>query len=237
MHTENPDSAAPNPAETAFASSVQGHRFNTWFGLALKTALFIGAVLLFLEGNYQAAFETLLILCITFLPLLMGRGFNVRIPYDFESLALIFVYLSLFLGEVQGFYIRYWWWDLVLHAGAGFLVGLTGFLLVFVLNQNEKINLHLTPGFIALFAFLFAQGIGVLWEIFEFAVDSLLGLNMQKSGLVDTMWDLIVDCIGALAIALLGYGYLKTEGIDSFLERMIHQFITNNPHFFPRKRP
>lgn len=234
MHTEIKDPGDSKPPESPVSASMQAHRLYSWLGLGLKAALAIGAVLLFLEANYQAAFETLLIMCITFLPLL-GRRFKVRIPHDFETLALIFVYLSLFLGEVQGFYLRYWWWDLVLHAGSGFLVGLTGFLLVFVLNENEKINLQLTPGFIALFAFLFAIGIGVLWEIFEFAADSLLGLTMQKSGLVDTMWDLIVDCIGAFTISVLGYRYLQTEGIDSFLERMIYQFITNNPHFFRRK--
>ncbi|MGH7573673.1 MAG: hypothetical protein ACREM1_00880, partial [Longimicrobiales bacterium] len=64
-----------------------------------------------------------------------------------------------------------------------------------------------------------------LWEIFEFGMDQVFGLNMQKSGLVDTMWDLIVNVIGAGAIALLGYGWLKTPEVDSFLERWIERFI------------
>lgn len=42
-------------------------------------------------------------------------------------------------------------------------------------------------------------------------MDGLLGMNMQKpflgdpSGLADTMWDLIVDALSAMAIALSGY--------------------------------
>lgn len=72
-------------------------------------------------------------------------------------------------------------------------------------------------------------------------MDSLLGMNMQKpmfgdhSGLTDTMWDLIVDAIGALVISVLGYGYLKTTDDSSFLERMIHRFIHSNPRLFKRR--
>jgi hypothetical protein len=211
-------------------------RLNVRISLGLKLIMALGGVLLFLEGNYQAAAETLAILVITFVPMLMRRRFEFRIPYEFETLTILFVYMSLFLGEVQGFYVRFWWWDLVLHAGAGLLVGMTGFLLVYLLNQNERIGLHLSPKFIALFAFMFAMGIGSIWEIFEFAMDSLFGFNMQKTGLVDTMWDIIINCLGALAMSLLGYGYLKSEEIDSFLERLIHKFIAANPKIFRKKK-
>lgn len=201
-------------------------------GIFLKLLILIGAVLLFIDRNYQAGVESLMILTITFLPLLMRNRFEVVIPHEFETIAILFIYLSLFLGGVQEFYIRYWWWDLVLHTGAGFLVGVVGFLLVYVLNKNQHVDMHLTPFFISLFAFMFAMGIGALWEIYEFTIDNVFGRNMQKSGLVDTMWDLIVDCIGALVISILGYGYLKTEGTDTFLERMILKFIATNPRLF-----
>ena len=59
---------------------------------------------------------------------------------------------------------------------------------------------------------------GALWEILEFAIDQTFGTTMQKSGLVDTMWDLIVDGLGALTISILGYGYLSAAGSESFLE-------------------
>jgi hypothetical protein len=55
---------------------------------------------------------------------------------------------------------------------------------------------------------------------------------MQKSGLVDTMWDLIVDAAGALLIAVLGYGYLSRARNVSFLERWIARFIHANRRFF-----
>lgn len=202
----------------------------------LKLILGFGAVLLLLQGRLQPAIEVTVILCITFLPVLLGNRFQVKIPHEFETLAVVFVYLSLFLGEVQGFYVRYWWWDMVLHAGSGFLLGILGFLLVYVLNKKEDVEMDLHPKFIAFFAFMFAMGMGALWEIFEFTIDQMLGTNMQKSGLVDTMWDLIVNTIGALIISVSGWGYLKTKDRDSFLEEWIDSFIEKNPHMFRGRR-
>ena len=44
-------------------------------------------------------------------------------------------------------------------------------------------------------------------------LDQFFGMNMQKSGLGDTMWDLMVDCLGALTGSLAGFFYLeKREG-------------------------
>lgn len=225
------------PESATTAEKTHWQTLQQWISPGLKVFMGIGSLLLFWEGNYQAAVETLVIMGITFFPYFMDRQFRVRIPVEFEVAAVVFIFMSLFLGEVQGFYARFWWWDLVLHTGSAFLIGLTGFLLVFVMNSNPRVNMHLTPKFIALFAFMFAMGIGCLWEIFEFAMDSLFGMNMQKSGLVDTMWDLIVNTIGALTISVLGYGYLKTDAIDSFLEHMIAKFIRYNPRLFRKRKP
>jgi len=206
--------------------------------LFLKATLLVGAALSLYQGRYQPAAETLAILAITFLPLLLGRRFDVNIPYEFEFLAVIFIYASLFLGEVHGYYIRYWWWDIVLHTGSGFLLGMLGFLLVYVMNEKKEVELDIRPGFIALFTFVFAMAIGALWEIFEFSMDHLAGTVMQKpmlgdpTGLTDTMWDLIVDGLGAFTIAMLSYGYLKKAGSHSFLEKWIDDFIERNPRFF-----
>jgi len=104
--------------------------------------------------------------------------------------------------------------------------------LVYVLNEKEDIELDLHPKFIAFFAFIFAMGMGSVWEIFEFSMDQLFGMNMQKSGLVDTMWDLIVYGVGALIISILGWGFLRTRERDSFLEKWIDSFIDKNPHLF-----
>jgi len=204
--------------------------------ILLKLSLLVGAVLSFVQGRLEAGAVTLAIFLITFLPVMLGNRFQVRIPSEFELLSVILIYASLFLGEVHGYYVRFWWWDLVLHASSGFLLGILGFLLVYVLNEKKEIDLDLKPGFVALFAFVFAMALGTFWEILEYATDRIFGTNMQKSGLTDTMWDLIVNCIGALVISVLGWSYLLREGINSFLEKWIHKFIERNPRLFERRK-
>jgi hypothetical protein len=200
--------------------------------IVLQIVLLIGIALELWQGQWLNAATTAGVLVVTLLPVILGRRFNVFIPPEFEVLALLFVFAAVFLGEVRGYYVRFWWWDVVLHSASGFLLGILGFLLVHVLNEKEELDLHMKPVFVALFAFMFALGLGALWEIFEFAMDSIFGLNMQKSGLVDTMWDLIVDTVGALIIALLGFSYLSKARNVSFLERWIARFIQDNRRFF-----
>ena len=202
--------------------------------LVLQVILLVGLVLAIWSGLWLNALTVTVIMVISLLPGLLGNRFHVYIPSEFQALTMVFIFASLFLGEYHGYYTRFWWWDALLHTASGFMLGILGFLLVHVMNEKEELELHMKPGFVALFAFMFAIGIGTLWEIFEFAMDNLFALNMQKSGLMDTMTDLIVDAIGALIIALLGYGYLRTAGNSSFLEQWIQRFIEANPRLFRR---
>ena len=208
--------------------------------LVLQAILVVGVVAAVWGQQWLSAVITIGIILVTLLPLFLVKLFRVFIPPEFVLLAIAFVFASVFLGEVHGYYERFWWWDLILHAGSGFLLGMIGFLLVYLLNETEHIDVHMKPGFVAFFAFLFAVGTGALWEIFEFSMDSFFAMNMQKemigdpSGLTDTMWDLIVDTLGALIITVLGYGYVKTAGNQSFLEHWIDSFIKSNSRFFGR---
>jgi uncharacterized membrane protein YfhO len=55
------------------------------------------------------------------------------------------------------------------------LLGIVGFLLVYVLNEHKRIDFHMQPRFVALFAFVFAVAAGALWEIFDLAWTGYLG--------------------------------------------------------------
>lgn len=199
----------------------------------LQGVLVIGLVLSILQGHWLNAVLVAAITLLTFWPVFVGRRFAVYIPPELELAAIAFIVATLFLGEVHGYYVRYAWWDKLLHTFSGFLLGILGFLLVYILNQDERVELRMNPLFVAIFAFVFSIAVGAVWEIFEYAMDSFFGLNMQKSGLVDTMWDLIVDTVGALFVAVLGYAYLTTDR-DSFVEDWINSFIEANPRLFGR---
>ena len=131
------------------------------------------------------------------------------------------LFCAIFLGEVRNFYHVVPYWDTILHTFSGGMIAALGFSFLSLLNKDENIHLKLTPFFVAFFAFTFAITMGVVWEVYEFLADGLLGLNMQKfalgngsllvgrEALKDTMEDLIVDGIGAFIISVIGYISLK----------------------------
>ena len=87
----------------------------------------------------------------------------------------------------------------------------------------------MSPFFVAFFAFCFALACGAIWEIFEYLMDVVFGTDMQKSGLNDTMADLIVDSAGAVIISVIGYFFLRDSKND-FLRRAIAGFLHKNPN-------
>ena len=180
--------------------------------LALAGALFWS---LFAQ-SWLTFFVGIIAFVILWLPPLLAKNFHIHFPLEFELLLNIFIYGSIFLGEIHSFYTRYWWWDIVLHTGSGIALGFIGFLVLYSLYQTKKIVI--SPFLLALFSFCFALALGALWEIFEFFVDMFMGTNMQKNGLTDTMWDLVVDAVGAFIVSVSGYLYITyhTKGVGIF---------------------
>lgn len=194
-------------------------------------------ILLLIDRNWLSLFLVTLIITTLLSPIFFRKRLKTELPAEFHIAAVIFIFASFYLGEIQDFYHRLWWWDIALHATAGLLMGILGFLLIYLLNESSRIELHMTPGFIAFFAFIFAVAIGAFWEIFEFAVDQLFGTNLQKpmfgdpSGLTDTMWDMIVNAVGAFIISFSGWWYLKRDK-SFFVKDWIRKFIKRNPEMF-----
>lgn len=154
-----------------------------------------------------------------FLPGLLEHRINLIIPSRMMIAYALFLYAAIYLGEFRDFYYVIPHWDNILHGFSGGMLGTLGFSLIVLLNKTDRI--HLSPIFVALFAFCFAVSMGVVWEIYEFTIDGILGLNMQKYALqygtplvgreavTDTMYDLIIDTIGAGVISAIGYVSLK----------------------------
>ncbi len=184
-------------------------------------------------GNWPLAFVALITLGTSILPVVVVRYAGLIVPRAFIAAIVFFIFATLFLGEVLDFYNRLWWWDVALHGGSAVGFGLIGFVAVFMMFQGDRFAApHLAVCF---FSMCFAVFIGTVWEIFEFAMDQLFGLNMQKSGLRDTMGDLIIDVIGAFLGATFGYLYLRGRE-NAFLAALIAEFVERNPRFFGKAR-
>lgn len=161
---------------------------------------------------------------VMFIPSFIERKFSVNIPDIMEVMYFVFLFGAIYLGEVRDFYYRIPSWDLILHMFSGAMLGALGFVVVSFFNDSEKVNMHLSPIFVTLFAFCFALAAGTIWEIYEFLADGILDTNMQKfitadrtvligrDALVDTMEDLIVDALSSLAVCIVGFFNLKKQG-------------------------
>ncbi len=155
------------------------------------------------------------------LPSFLHRKFGLVIPSKMIILYAAFLYCSIYLGEVRSFYYLVPNWDTMLHIFSGGMLGALGFSVISLLNRTDRVPVNLSPVFVAIFSFCFAVAVGVVWEIYEFAADGLLHTNMQKYNLPgvapmvgrdavrDTMWDLIVDSLGAFVVSVGGYISLK----------------------------
>ena len=135
-------------------------------------------------GKYENVFTALLAELLLLIPPLLEKGFHVDIPTTLEILAYIFVFCAEILGEIGNYYVRFPFWDTMLHTFNGFMFAAFGFCLVDIFNKSKRFRFQLSPVFLALVAFCFSMTIGVLWEFLEFSADLLLKTDMQKDTFV-----------------------------------------------------
>ena len=195
--------------------------------------LLVATIWALFSARWSVAFVSVVTFLVTLLPNLIFNRLSITLPTRFLGAIVVFIFATLFLGEVFDFYERYWWWDILLHGGSAVVFGLVGFLLVFFMFEGDRYAAP--PIAVSFVAFCVAVTLGVAWEIFEFAMDQLFGLNMQKSGLVDTMWDLIVDMLGASVGATAGFFFLQGRELGG-LSGVIDEFVSLNRRFYRKLR-
>ena len=199
----------------------------------IRTLLLLSALASAIEGRLSMTFVALATLALSVAPVVLANRLDITLPIPFVASVTLFVVASIFMGEAFDFYERVWWWDLALHGSSAIGFGLVGF--IFVLMMFEGDRFAAPPWAMCLMAFGLAVTVGASWEIFEFLMDQWFGLNMQKSGLTDTMEDLIVDVIGAGFASWLGYVYLRAKD-RSFWTWPIDRFVALNKRLLRKHR-
>ena len=209
--------------------SVWSYRIQAITSAVLQLAIVVLVIILLLKGVWISAFAGTMIFALTFVPAFFERQLSVHLPIEFTLLTTVFLYASFALGEVRDFYTRFWWWDLMLHSLSSLTIGIMAFLAIYVFHMTRRVQM--TPIYIASMTFCLTVTMGTLWELFEFSLDWFFQFTMQKSGLIDTMTDLMVDVIGAFIAAILGYLYVR-NGDSLIVDRLIHYFVAKNPKLF-----
>ena len=179
--------------------------------------------LLFQQGSVETHLAygatALISLAILYVPDVLKTKNVLLMPKAWQVFFSAFVFCAMFLGEILDFYTLISWWDILLHFSSGVMFGIVGYYLFISLNRDREVRQRLNPLGAVLFSVFFSIACGAVWEIFEFAADSLIGANMQRwqsnlpiesltaminstnnsnPGLVNTMKDIIADTFGAL---------------------------------------
>lgn len=178
----------------------------------------------------------------TFLILLTGSAlvvpwfievkFKIDIPDVTEFIVLLMLFFAVVLGFLHQYYENVKGFDKITHTLSGVTLSLVAFQVIVFLNRFEKVKLTMGAGVTSLFAYAFSMTLLVLWEFYEFAVDSIQYFldpnttsNMQKymwenttifpqdHGLYDTMMDLVVGGVGAFLVCFIGYLIIRNNAI------------------------
>ena len=127
------------------------------------------------------------------LPFFIQQNFGIELPSTLEIIILLFIFAAEILGELGCYFITYPYWDSMLHTTTGFLCAATGFALIDILNRNSRIKFQLSPVYVALAAFCFSMTVGVMWEFFEFGMDRLFHMDMQKDTVIQSVTSVMLD--------------------------------------------
>lgn len=183
--------------------------------LVLRLIVLASLVSAILRQEYESAFVCVLVLFLFMLPFFIQKNFGIRLPSTLEIIILLFIFAAEILGELQSYFIQYPYWDTMLHTTNGFLCAAVGFSLIDILNRDAKIKFTLSPVYVALAAFCFSMTIGVLWEFFEFGMDRLFHMDMQKDTIVHTISSVMLDSTNSnIPITIDGITSVAVNGRD-----------------------
>jgi hypothetical protein len=145
-----------------------------------------------------------------------------------EIIVLVFLFSAIVLGNIHGFLETVKGYDKLLHIVSGTFISVIGYEIIHFFNISKSKETRLSPGILSVFAFCFSITLLVIWEFYEFAVDTIAyninndtSRNMQRYqwinesliypqpyGLMDTMLDLLVGSIGAAVVSISGWRIL-----------------------------
>lgn len=122
---------------------------------------------------------------------------------------VIYTFVASFLGSVLNFYDRIWWFDLAVHSLFGYVGCVIGLFFVCKLSDVHKAK----AVYVVFVCVATSLAIALLWEIFEFAGDVLVGNYAQGAPILgadgkeyitvnDTMEDVICNTCGAIVFML-----------------------------------
>ena len=161
-------------------------------------------------ANPKAIVNGSIALLITFLPAVLER--NYELPLD-PWLGL-WITTAVFLHTLgsSGLYGHIGWWDHLTHALSASLVAAGGYTAARAIELHSD-EIRVSHRFAFVYIFVIVLAFGVIWELFEFALDVAaeetgLTMPLAQHGLDDTIRDLMFNSLGAFVVAVFGQVHL-----------------------------
>lgn len=177
------------------------------------SVILLGSLLYAIEVIKEKDFYQFLIIItiipVTLFPYFIQKIGKIKLPNMLEGLYMIFIFFAYFLGSIMKLYGKIGCYDLIAHFVSGILSAMVAYYLYKMINKKEG---NITV--MILFILGFTALVAVSWEIFEFACDKIFKKDaqyVQKTGVDDTMTDMIVALIGAILYDILYWIQIKKE--------------------------
>lgn len=133
------------------------------------------------------------------IPYLLEKITKKELNSNLKLFYYLFIFLADFLGCVVNLYGTVSWFDTFTHYLSGVFTAYLGILLM------EKFQFRQSYLGRIIFVLSFTCLVAVMWEFFEYGMDSLFGMTLQHAdttGVNDTMIDLISAFLGSITFLI-----------------------------------
>lgn len=173
--------------------------------------LFHGSVVEFLEAIFAIIFTHLW----DFFQIFGKKSFIIEVEASTQTMLTLFIFIAVCVGSTLNNRTTFEHFDIVTHFASGVLSAWFGYDFANIIYRKRG---DLGPAMSSLFSLAFALSIAVGWEIYEFSMDKLYGMTLQK-GNTDTMVDFISCAVGAV-ITMLFVAFLRNGIIGKNKEKV-----------------
>lgn len=181
-----------NETKSVTSTNWRGYRIAAWIGQFL---LAIATIFVSVKVGWQAGIILLLFLLTSFLFVLKDR----RLPTLFDFLFVISALLN--AGGWIGLFYQPGPYDEITHAFTTFSITLALSFIVY----NSMLSVFRSHRRLYILTIIsFGIAIGALWEVFEWVTATINSLD-------DTIGDLVMDTLGAIAASLLSLLALQEQ--------------------------
>ncbi len=164
-----------------------------------------------LDKGIVIVLKDLSIIFTLLMPYVIAKLFKIEIKPSLITLWIIFIFFAHYLGVIEEYYNKWTYLDKVTHTLSGVISAVIAGMIIDVNHiKNKK--------FSSLFIISFVLMCAGVWEIFEFTCDTFFGYDAQlvtKTGVTDTMTDIIVATLGGL-VYLIYYVLVRKNSVNKY---------------------